>query len=134
MCRYHYSPSPDRYEKRSEFENSPKKGITISVGREDCKNVSIFNTSKYPAPTDYNVVDKENSPGYSIRPKVKLPSMFPDIRTPGPGHCTYFLNPKTSASTSTSRELLSTPSTSPTFVSRFTKKAHKNSKNPKPRL
>lgn len=47
------TPSPDKYEKHSSFELTPKKGISIAMGREDCKNVSIFNPNKYPAPTDY---------------------------------------------------------------------------------
>jgi hypothetical protein len=50
----------------------------MGLGRGDCKNVSIFNATKYPAPTDYNCKDnKENSAAYSMRTKVKLPELFP---------------------------------------------------------
>lgn len=49
------NPSPDKYGKQSDFEVSPKKGISIGLGRESCKNVSIFTNTKYPAPTDYLV-------------------------------------------------------------------------------
>lgn len=88
--RYRQSiPSPDHYESKSNFDLSPKKGLSIGLGRDDCKNVSIFNTSKYPSPSHYvtNQENKENSCVYSIRAKVKLPELFPDGKTPGPGQC-----------------------------------------------
>ena len=47
------NPSPDRYEKPSDFEKSPKKGQTFGLGRQDVKAVSIFSQTKYPGPCDY---------------------------------------------------------------------------------
>lgn len=44
------SPSPDRYEKGSDFDKSPKKGQSFGISREDVKAVSIFNFNKYPGP------------------------------------------------------------------------------------
>lgn len=68
------TPSPDKYTKVSDFQPGHKKGVSLGLGRDDCKNVSIFKTGKYPAPTDYDCKEnKENSAAYSIRPKLKLP-------------------------------------------------------------
>lgn len=54
--------------------------------------MSIFTTYKTPAPTDYRVEDdKENSKTYTIGARVKLPALFPDKKTPGPGACIFFI-------------------------------------------
>ncbi len=40
--RYMKTPSPDKYSKVSGFDPIHKRGISIGLGRDDCKNVSIF--------------------------------------------------------------------------------------------
>lgn len=48
------NPSPDKYEKSSDFEKSPKKGISFGISREDFKSLSIFRQVEGPGPCDYN--------------------------------------------------------------------------------
>ena len=71
-----FSPSPDRYNKPSDFEKSPKKGQTFGLGREDIKAVSIFSQNKYPGPGQYENKASEvlESPkNYSIRTRDGFP-------------------------------------------------------------
>jgi hypothetical protein len=89
--RYMNTPSPDKYTKLSEFEPNKRRGVSLALGRADCKNVSIFQSTKYPAPTDYNCKDnKENAASYTMAAKVKLPQLYPDLNTPGPAKCTFW--------------------------------------------
>jgi len=43
ICAKNNSPSPDKYDKPSDFSKSPKKGQTFGVSRESFKVDSIFN-------------------------------------------------------------------------------------------
>lgn len=81
-------PSPDKYTLSSDFQKSPKSGITIGPGRDDCKSVSIFNQSHNPGPGEYNLQrDKENIKNMTIGSKLKFPSIWADSIAPGPGKC-----------------------------------------------
>ena len=85
------SPSPDKYSLSSEFQPSPKHGITIGHGREDCKSVSIFNQTLNPGPGEYDLrKDKENIKNLTIGSKLKFPSLWAESFSPGPGKCNYF--------------------------------------------
>ena len=50
--RQHY-PSPDKYQKGSEFTKSDKKGKSIGIGRDNFKAISIFPKSITPGPGQY---------------------------------------------------------------------------------
>lgn len=81
-------PSPDKYTLGSDFQKSPKSGITIGHGRDDCKSVSIFNQSHVPGPGEYNLHrDKENIKNMTMGSKLKFPSIWADSIAPGPGKC-----------------------------------------------
>ena len=90
-----FSPSPDRYDKPSDFDKSPKKGQTFGLGRENIKAVSIFNQNKYPGPCDYEArvsEIKESPKKYSIRTKNGFPQIFQSTHNPGPGHCKIIIS------------------------------------------
>ena len=48
------NPSPDKYEKPSEFNKSHTKGISFGISREDFKSISMFRKASGPGPSDYN--------------------------------------------------------------------------------
>ena len=48
----HY-PSPDKYDKKSDFNPSNSKGKSIGIGRDQCKAISLLPTSKTPGPGQY---------------------------------------------------------------------------------
>lgn len=62
----------------------------MGLSRENCASISIFNRSNYPGPGQYQPhQDKENLKNVTISPKLKLPKLWPDSITPGPGSCIY---------------------------------------------
>ena len=77
----------------SNFSSSPKKGLTIGQGREECKSISIFNQTANPGPGNYNIRnDKENIKNMTMSSKLKFPSLWSDSIAPGPGKCnSYFI-------------------------------------------
>ena len=67
-----FSPSPDKYNKTSDFDKDPRKGQSFGISREDFKAISMFNHSKYPGPGEYDSKIseiKESPKNYSIRAK-----------------------------------------------------------------
>ena len=111
------SPSPDRYTLHSDFDGSPKKGLTIGFSREDCKSVSIFSQTANPGPGNYNL-HRENVKDMTMSPKLKFPSLWSSSIAPGPGACTsLFIQTKQKRSTRT--ELASSPNTVLKTASRF---------------
>ena len=86
LQRKRNSPSPDRYTLTSDFQQSPKKGLTIGHSREDCKSISIFNQNNHPGPGNYNL-DKQNVKDVTMSPKLKFPSLWSSSFAPGPGKC-----------------------------------------------
>ena len=86
LFRKRNSPSPDRYTIGSDFEGSPKKGLTIGFSREDCKSISIFNQNDNPGPGNYNI-HRENVKDMTMSSKFKFPSLWANSIAPGPGTC-----------------------------------------------
>lgn len=80
-----FSPSPDCYEKHSDFEKSPKKGLTFGISRDNFKAVSMFYESKNPGPGEYNNTMKEGSKSYAMRGRDGFPTIFKSTHNPGPG-------------------------------------------------
>lgn len=52
------SPSPNLYDKKSDFEPSASKGVSFGLGREKVKAVSIFLQTNFPGPGEYNNAQK----------------------------------------------------------------------------
>lgn len=73
---------------KSDFEKSPKKGVTMGHSREECKSVSIFNQTSNPAPGNYNPF-RDSNKNITMSPKLKFPSLWNGSNAPGPGSCTH---------------------------------------------
>lgn len=71
-----FSPSPDKYDKPSDFDKSPKKGISFGVSREDYKAISMFYSSKNPGPSDYENSFKLPSKSFQIRGRDGFPKII----------------------------------------------------------
>ena len=84
------SPSPDRYNISSDFEKSPKKGLTMGHSREECKSISIFNHSAYPGPGNYNV-HKDEHKDVTMSSKLSFPNLWSSSIAPGPGKCMHLV-------------------------------------------
>ena len=87
LLRIQPTPSPDRYVHPSDFDLSPKKGLSFGAGREDVKFVSIFTKNNNPAPADYNNTKEFPTKEYSMRKKISFPDLFQNSKAPGPGSC-----------------------------------------------
>ena len=89
MCSVPKSPSPNKYELRSEFDRNVKKGFGFGCGRDEMEVTGPFVNSirdKNPGPGTYRQKNMLNTSAFTLRGKNYQEDQE-KLKIPGPGSC-----------------------------------------------
>lgn len=85
------SPSPNKYQIKSDFETSPKKGFGFGCGRDEMEITGPFvrnKLNKNPGPGSYPIKSELSPCTFSIKGKNYREDQE-KLKIPGPGSCNY---------------------------------------------